>query len=259
MNNTISKPNFLIIGAAKAATTSLSNMLNLHPQAAMVQTKEPHFFSYDDVYNQGWDYYQSLYAHCKNELVAGDASTSYSRIRYHPQVANRILKHVPNVKIIYMVRHPLDRMASAYVERLGAPGEDQIFKSVNHAVKRQPMIIDSSRYWEVFDYYRQHFDESKIKIVWFEEFVKNTDYVFQDICCFLGIENNDSIITSSSQRNSRDHVIQRMNELGRGDIKIRTNWNKKTLKWVVDQLKDDNTKFLKYFNKPKDYWENYLR
>jgi len=259
MNNTIFKPNFLIIGAAKAATTSLSNMLASHPQAAIVQAKEPHFFSYDEVYNLGWDYYQSLYAHCKDELAIGDASTSYSRIRYHPQVVKRILKHAPDVKIIYMVRHPIERMVSAYVERLGSPGADQIFKSINHAVKRQPMIIDSSRYWEVFNYYRQYFDESKIKIVWFEEFVKNTDEVFQDVCCFLGIDYDGSIKINTSQQNTRDNAIQRMKELGRNDIKIRTKWNKKTLKWVVHQIKDDNSKFLNYFNKPKDYWKIYLR
>ena len=43
------------------------------------------------------------------------------------------------------------------------------------------------------------------------------------------------------------------------DIKIRTKWNKKTLKWVVHQINDDNSKFLNYFNKPKDYWKIYLR
>jgi len=52
MKNKI-EPNFFIIGAAKAATTSLSSLLASHPQAALVQGKEPHFFSYDHVYNLG--------------------------------------------------------------------------------------------------------------------------------------------------------------------------------------------------------------
>lgn len=48
-----SKPNFLIIGAAKAATTTLCNLLSQHPQAAIVQGKEPHFFSVDQIYQAG--------------------------------------------------------------------------------------------------------------------------------------------------------------------------------------------------------------
>jgi len=229
-------------------------MLSLHPQAAIVQGKEPHFFSDDSVYNRGWDYYQSLYSHCKDELAIGDASTSYSRIRYHPNTVPRILKHVPDVKIIYMVRNPVERMVSAYVERLGTPGESQIFTSINDAVKKQPMVIDSSRYWEVFDYYRKHFDESRIKVIWFEEFVNNTDDIFKDVCRFLEIDDSVEINIKKDNQNSRDAAIQRMANLGRDNIKINTEWNKKTLKWVIKQIEDDNKQLLKYFKKSKNYW-----
>ena len=66
------------------------------------------------------------------------------------------------------------------------------------------MIVDSSRYWEVFDAYRQKFDESKIKIVWFEEYIANTVAVFQDVCRFLGID--DSVVPNLERErpNSRD-------------------------------------------------------
>jgi hypothetical protein len=139
------KPNFLIIGAAKAATTSLSSLLDQHPQAGIVRGKEPHFFSFDDRYLQGWKQYLRLYEHCSNRKAIGDASTSYSRIRYHPQAIERIKQHIPKAKIIYMVRHPLERMESAYVEQMCSPGT-KVFSSINDAVRRQPMIIDSSRY-----------------------------------------------------------------------------------------------------------------
>src|SRR5277367_1155718 len=148
------QPNFFIIGAAKAATTSLSSLLGSHPQAAIVKGKEPHFFSYEHFYRLGWEKYLKLYSHCYREKAIGDASTSYSRIRYHPDVVERIQKHVPDAKIIYMVRHPLKRMESAYVEHLASPG-GQVFLSINDAIRQQPMIVDSSRYWEVFDAYRQ--------------------------------------------------------------------------------------------------------
>ena len=192
------KPNFFIIGAAKAATTSLSSLLGAHPQAAIVQGKEPHFFSYDNVYTLGWKKYLELFRHCRDQKAIGDASTSYSRIRYHPSTVARLREHVPDARIIYMVRHPLQRM-----EHLGTAG-GQVFTSINDAVKRQPMIVDSSRYWEVFDAYRHRFDESRIKIVWFEDYIANRTAVFQDVCRFLEID--DAVVPGSDREltNSRE-------------------------------------------------------
>ena len=172
MSNKVIKPNFIIIGAAKSATTSLVSLLRQHPDAGIVKGKEPHFFSYDEQYSLGWEFYQSLYNHCKKNVIAyGDASTSYSRIRYYPNVIQRIKHHVPDVKIIFMVRHPIDRIESAYVQYLGyqvgeSDGRDAVMNNpISEVVLRQPMIVDSSRYWEVFDAYRQHFPEENIKIV----------------------------------------------------------------------------------------------
>jgi hypothetical protein len=71
------KPNFFIIGAAKAATTSLSSLLSMHPEAGIVRPKEPNFFSYDRNFETGWEKYLRLYSHCAAKRVIGDASTSY--------------------------------------------------------------------------------------------------------------------------------------------------------------------------------------
>lgn len=248
------KPNFLIIGAAKCATTALSSMLDQHPQAAIVQGKEPNFFSGDRIYARGWAWYQSLYSHCQGRLAIGDASTSYSRIRYHPQTVARILAHAPDVKIIYMVRHPIERMVSAYVEHLATPGVSHVFGSINEAVKHQPMIVDSSRYWEVFDHYRQHFDESRIRIVWFEEFVRDTGQVFAEVCRFLGVDDDVVISLPKEKQNSRENALVRVRQLGRGNLQIDTEWEPATQQWVLNQIADDNRRFLEYFGRPLDYW-----
>jgi len=253
VTNTV-KPDFLIIGAAKAATTTLSNMLALHPQAGIVKGKEPHFFSTDRYVTLGWAQYQQLYSHCADKLIAGDASTSYSRLRYNPDTIQRIQKHVPNVKIIYMVRHPLKRMESAYVERLASPTLNEQHGSINQAVKQQPMIIDSSRYWEVFDAYRQAFGEDNIKIVWFEEFIKQPDEVFADVCRFLGIDDQIKVDLNSIKQNTRNDALNRVDNLGRGEMKIQTEWSKKTKQWVIEQIRDDTIQFLAHFGKPKNFW-----
>jgi len=253
-NNT---PDFLIIGAAKAATTMLSSMLDQHPQAGIIQGKEPHFFSMDPVYARGWSWYQSGFQRCRGKSVLGDASTSYSRIRYHPNTARRILSHVPNIKIIYMVRHPLERIVSAYVERLASIDATKGYPDINQAIKTEPMMIDSSRYWEVFNYYRQHFKEDRIKIIWFEEFINASDSVFCDVCRFLRIDTNYTVDPERLERNDRSRVIQALNKACRGNIpQIDTTWSSQTKDWVVDQIREDNTQFLQYFGKPEDYWDD---
>lgn len=256
MLNNPPKPNFLIIGATKSATTSLASLLQQHPDADIVKDKEPQFFSFDSQYRLGWEYYQSLYNHCKkNAIVFGDASTSYSRIRYHPNVIQRIKHHIPDVKIIYMVRHPLERMESAYVQHLEAAGIDGLLlTSISDAITRQPMIVDSSRYWEVFDAYRQYFPEEHIKIVWFDEYINNRSSVYQDICRFLGISYDPEFTSVEENTNDRSMVLDRINRLGRGDISINTTWDPKLRQQVIDTLRVDNLKFLQYFGKPVDYW-----
>jgi len=248
-------PNFFIIGAPKAATTSLGSLLALHPQAGIVQGKEPHFFSYDEHYRMGLDQYLKLFFHCRNKKAIGDASTSYCRIRYHPLTIARIKENIPNPKIIYMVRHPLRRMESAYVEHLCSPGS-QAFASINDAVRRQPMIVDSSRYWEVFDAYRQAFGESRIKIVWFEDYTANRTSVFQDVCRFLEID--DSVIpgVESERTNGRENAATRMATIGRSSVQVNTTWNQKVKEWVMEQIRDDNRRFLSHFGRPPDHWSD---
>jgi hypothetical protein len=231
----------------------LSSLLAAHPQAAIVQGKEPHFFSYDHLYKLGWRKYLELFNHCSGQKAIGDASTSYSRIRYYKSTVERIKLHIPNARIIYMVRHPLKRMESAYAEHACTP-DGQVFASINEAVKQQPMIVDSSRYWEVFDAYRQKFAESRIKIVWFEEYIANTIAVFQDVCRFLEID--DSVIPDFEREriNSRSDAPTRLAKLGRGNVVPNTTWDEEVRRWVIDQIRDDNRRFLSHFGRPLNYW-----
>jgi hypothetical protein len=249
------RPNFFIIGAAKAATTSLSSMLSLHPEAGIVRGKEPHFFSNDLIFAQGWAQYLQLYSDCTGKRAIGDASTSYSRIRYFPKTVARIGQHVPEAKIIYMVRHPLKRMESAYIEHLCTPG-GQVFLSINDAVQRQPMIVDSSRYWEVFDAYRKNLGEARIKIVWFEDYVANPEPVFRDVCRFLDIDDAAPIDFGRQMLNSRASAEERLAALNRQNVRIDMDWDIRTRQHVLDLIRDDTRRFLAHFGRQSEMWND---
>jgi hypothetical protein len=243
-------PNFCIIGAAKAGTTSLSSLLGAHPEAGIVRGKEPHYFSQGGLSR---DAYLKLFSHCIGKKAIGDASTSYSRIRYYPQMVDRIWRHCPDLRIIYMVRHPLRRMESAYVEHL-CTAASVPFQSINDAISRAPMIVDSSRYWEVFDAYRQRFDESRIKVVWFEEYIADVPNSFRDVCRFLEIDNSALPDFRLQKTNSGQQARQRMASIGRGNIVIDTNWDPEIRQSVISRIREDICRFLGHFQRPLNYW-----
>jgi hypothetical protein len=247
------KPNFFIIGAPKSGTTSLASLLRWHPEAGIVDGKEANYFSYDAIFAQGWEKYLAKFSECAGKKAVGDASTSYCRIRFHPHTIERIYERVPEAKIIYMARHPLQRMESGYIEMLCTPA-GQTMPSLMQALRRFPMIIDSSRYWEVFDAYRKKFGEEKIKVIFFEDYLVNQMEHFRDVCRFLQITDTCTPDLSREMTNSRDQNYKRLKAYGRDPEKIDTHWDQDTRQWVIAQIRDDNLHFLEHFGKPRNYW-----
>jgi len=247
------KPNFLFIGAQKCATTSISVMLSNHPDVIVAKGKEPHFFSENRQYASGWDWYMSRFSHYNGERAIVDASTSYSRARAFPNTIWRIIRHVPDAKILYSVRHPLDRMESAYIEWMTTPGFPFIKNSINDMVRREPNIIESSRYWKNISVYRKYFPDHRIKIIWFDEYVADPDAVLTDIFEFMGVDprikiQHSHLVIASSQ--SRIKKLQMPNQTAHID----TTWNRTDRQWAIEQIGNDTRQFLEWCGKPADYW-----
>jgi sulfotransferase family protein len=248
------QPNFLIIGAAKAATTSLATMLSQHPDVTFSRIKEPHFFSNPQRFNMGMEWYNKLFESHLSQTAIGEASTSYSRVRTYPNVAKRIHRHLPDAKIIYMVRHPFERISSAYLEWLATADFKASYPSLAEALHRIPAMIDSSRHFEVFDAYRRLFSDDHIKIVWFEEFTQDTGRVFSDICEFLGIAPRSPSEVSGVGKNDQANVLIRLERLGRSIEGIDMNWSDDMKQYVLGKISSDMHHFLACFGKPDDHW-----
>jgi len=249
----MAKPNFLLIGAQKSATTSISVMLSHHPDVFVVRGKEPHFFSENRQYRRGWEWYMSLFSGHNDERVIIDASTSYSRASAFPNTISRIIKHVPDVKILYSVRHPLDRMESAYVEWMSTPSFLFSDNSIIDMVRKKPNIIQSSRYWKNISAYRKYFSDQRIKIIWFDEYVNNPDAVLADVFEFIGVDPSIVIPYSHLPIASRKSRINNMKMSGR-TTSIDTTWNRSTRHWVIEQLGSDTRQFLEWCGKSADHW-----
>ncbi len=188
-------PNFFIVGAPKCGTTSLYEYLKQTPGIYMSPVKEPKFFSsVDPVYLSPTPIrdkkkYLALFKKVKNEIAIGEASTTYLR---DPQAAKLIHDTVPKARIIVMLRDPVERSFSSYLfrEALGwetPPLRDAIKKALNSQDYDSRRIVDTSLYSQQVKRYLDTFGKNLVKIIIFEEFVKDVRRVVKDVLEFLEV------------------------------------------------------------------------
>ena len=113
--------NFLIVGTQKGGTTALAKFLAQHPEICFAPGKEVHFFDGVD-YDQGWDqkqlnhHYQEAFPNWQGQKIVGEATPIYM---YLPFVAERIYHYNPQMKLIFLLRDPVERAISHYQMELG--------------------------------------------------------------------------------------------------------------------------------------------
>jgi hypothetical protein len=177
----------LIIGAMKCGTTSLFNYLSEHPQIALPVFKEPNFFSYDERWNNGREWYFSRWKNWnpQQHKIALEASTNYSKFHSYPQVINRIksLEQEANFKFIYIVRNPIDRIESHYTYALAA-GREKL-KSLTKEIDSE--LIETSKYAKQIQLYYDTFDSNSILILNFNDLKKFPQETIKKVCSFLEI------------------------------------------------------------------------
>jgi len=136
-------PDFLIIGAMKCGTTTLQAQLATQPGIFMTTPKEPNFFSDDDVFAQGMDWYGALFDGASEGALKGEASTHYTKLPTHPETLLRMAPVLEAPKLIYMIRDPVARAVSHYMHEwsLGVMGHDPVA-----AFKAHPELVAYGSY-----------------------------------------------------------------------------------------------------------------
>lgn len=176
-------PTFLIIGASKCGTTSLASYLADHPQIGMAQPKELNFFSFH--WEQGLDRYRARFAPMEQEF-RGEASTSYTRAPLVAGVPERIAKALPDARLIYLMRHPIERMRSEYIDQVHGGRERS--PSFAQAIWENPRYLSVSSYAFQIDLYLNWFGRDQIKLVTTEALKSNRVKTMQGILEFVGAD-----------------------------------------------------------------------
>jgi hypothetical protein len=208
------KPNFIIIGAMKAATTSLYTYIKQHPDIFMTKVKEPMFFNnfqQENNYNilgskskksTTLEEYLAMFKDAKNEKAIGEASPAYI---YNENAPYLIKENLPDVKIIAILRQPTDRAYSNFLHTKRADREN--VNSFGQAIKIEKERISDN--WSPLYHYIQKgfysvqlkryynlFPKENIKVYLFEDVVKTPKETLKDIFKFLNVDENIEIDVS---------------------------------------------------------------
>jgi hypothetical protein len=182
-------PNFLVIGAMKSGTTSLHTYLGSHPQVFTTKRKEPEFFAPRanmGNWELGLEWYEELFAGAGDARAVGEASISYTQYPLVEGVPARIRDVLPDVKLIYLVRHPVERMVSHYWMRVRKGRESEM--SIDKALHAKSHYLDISRYALQIEQYLEHFPPERILIVTSEDLLVEREATLERVFAFLGVD-----------------------------------------------------------------------
>ncbi len=181
-------PNLIVIGAQKCGTTSLHYYLGLHPEIFMSREKELVYFIEELNWSKGIDWYRSRFA--SNAPVLGESSTGYSHCTVFPGVPERMHHVVPEARLIYVLRDPVERILSSYIHTW-ASGEEK--RPLNEALKEpesSPYVL-RSMYYRQLEQYLPYFPDSRILIITAEALLgKDRLSTLKKVFAFLEVDDS---------------------------------------------------------------------
>jgi sulfotransferase family protein len=274
------RPDFFVIGAQRAGTTRLCHLLSRHPRVA-IPSKEPFYFQSIDAMIEKRAWYRQLFERASGD-VFGEGSTYYSMAGLYPGTAERLFGFNPEARIVYIARHPLRRIESAWYHLLSV-GHVSSLHSFASAVRRTDLLIDPTLYWKQLSEYRAFFPDTQIQTILFEDFVAAETETVAACFEFLGVEPVGLDVTASSvEKNASEGMTRSWRALDairaapaygavkravpqlvktaaterlRRPVQPTAAWDAELHRYVRERLGDDPVRFLEHAGRSGDYWD----
>jgi hypothetical protein len=178
-------PTFYVVGAMKSGTTSLYRDITGHPDVFMSTPKELHFYVADRNWSQGVDWYAEQFAGANGAKAIGEASVTYTQMPFRDGVPERMAALTPDARIIYIVRHPVERMLSHYRHNLGNGRES---RPPEAAFNRRSNYQAISRYAMQLRHYLDHFSREQFLVVPAERYFSAQEEVVRAVWRHIGVD-----------------------------------------------------------------------
>jgi hypothetical protein len=198
------RPDFVVIGAMKCGTSTLHDQLSANLSLFMSDPKEPNFFSDDAIYEKGLPWYESLFAEATPLQRCGESSTHYTKQPTYPDCAARLAAALPDARLIYVVRDPVDRIVSQYIHEWT---QREIESDIDRATREVPHLLAYSRYAMQLRPYLEAYGTDRVLLVFFERMMSAPQEEADRIARFLSIEDG---LRWESNRDPRNTSGDRM-------------------------------------------------
>ena len=176
-------PDFFVIGAMKAGTTTLNRYLEQRADTGVPRIKETDFFVKEAQAGLGWEWYKAQFDHTRTCL--GEVSPNYTKYDIFPGVPERIRDAAPEAKLIFIARDPVARFASHY-RHSWLHGHMRVAPEDLLGSANGRHMIECSRYTVQLEKYLDCFDRSQLLIVDFDTLCETPQIVVDEVAAFLG-------------------------------------------------------------------------
>jgi len=179
-------PTFIIAGSMRCGTSALNSYLREHPDVVVATTKEVHYF--DEKFHLGFEWYSRQFPGADRAVAVGEATPNYV---FSAEAMGRIAKVLPSVRLIIMLRNPIDRAYSHYWHDRTRGKIDVPFAAVIErecaGAETETAYIDRGRYLDQLDRVFRLFPRNAVLVSTFEELAQDPESVYATMCRFIGV------------------------------------------------------------------------
>ena len=241
-------PTFIIIGAAKSATTSLATALQRHPEIQISRSMEPKFFGRH--YLRGWEWYANQFAADPRRPLRGEASTMYSSsYGSYARTPELIHHHLGPIPLIYLVRHPLRRIESHWRHWQGRIKDCPPFDQLLHSPRLRQRVVDASMYHKQWQRYRSWFPQELILSITTEELSTQPQSSLRRILSFIGATPDCTELLEEGQL----PLLNPAGAKGRKNVAA-PSWSDALKQKTIDLIRPDSERFLTSTGRPINTW-----
>lgn len=244
--NSFKLPHFIIVGSMKSGTSTLAHYLSIQDGIFMPKD-EMHFFDATGTYANRWEkglyWYGKQFQGAKESDIIGEKTPTYCYLQNAPE---RIKNTLPEVKLIWIFRNPVDRAYSNYWHAVRTGAETESFK---YAIENEEDMIKKnifkgyskrSLYIEQVESYLKYFDIDRMYFLTLKSLKNNLDQVLVNIGNFLGANIQQVKATAETKKKNQSYFPKYMglrrftyNVFGKRSIisKVERKINKKRTPW----------------------------
>lgn len=172
---------FFMVGCQRCGTTWTDAALRDHPQVFLPEKKQSYFF--DRNYDKGIDWFMERFdgADPRHEAI-GEIATGYCL----PSSVPRMAKHFPHVKLLMVMRNPINRAYSNYQSRKVECG----WPSFEHAIETEPDLLERGQYADQIDVILEHYPKTQLKLLLYDDLHTDDCSYLKSVLDFIGVESD---------------------------------------------------------------------